>query len=198
MCSRCSLQLRIKENQIIHCRLICHKYKQSHLSPSKIIKRARTTTFIPSCSSPCALHLSSPIAWWLRHFHLREVRWGIPSCIYIPKVACVYPAQNIARLFLGCLGHGVESAAVLEPLDLALVEGVRQLDVESLAAIGRVNNQGHGLVNSELSALEVDPVVGANLVVIGGVREGQRKHTLLLQVGLVLICVSGMNASMDI
>ena len=39
------------------------------------------------------------------------------------------------HLLLGVLGHGVESAAVLEPLDLALVECVRELDIESLASI---------------------------------------------------------------
>jgi hypothetical protein len=90
------------------------------------------------------------------------------------------------RLLLGGLGHGVKSATVLEPLDLALVEGVRELDVERLAAIGGLDNESHGLVDSELSALEVDLVVGADLVVVGRVGEGKRKHTLLLQVGLVL------------
>lgn len=87
------------------------------------------------------------------------------------------------------LSHGVERAAVLEPLNLALVEGVRKLDVKGLAAIGRVNDQSHGLVNSKLSALEVDTVVGTNLVVVGWLGEGEGKHTLLLQVGLVLRAV---------
>lgn len=84
------------------------------------------------------------------------------------------------------LGHGVEGAAVLEPRNLALVEGVRELDVESVAAIGGVNDEGHGLSNGQLGGEKVDLVVGADLVVVGGVREGKRKHTLLLQVGLVL------------
>jgi hypothetical protein len=88
------------------------------------------------------------------------------------------------------LGHGVKSATVLEPLDLALVEGVRQLDVERLATVDGVDDEGHGLVNSELSNLEVDLVVGTDLVVVGGVGEDKRKHTLLLQVGLVLGGVS--------
>jgi hypothetical protein len=102
----------------------------------------------------------------------------------------VFIVFKAMRLLLGRLGHGVESATVLEPLDLALVEGVRQRDVESLAAVGGLDDQGHGLANSKLSDLEVDLVVGANLVVVGGVGEGERKHTLLLQVGLVLGFVS--------
>jgi hypothetical protein len=96
----------------------------------------------------------------------------------------------MSHLLLSCLSHGVKRATVLEPLDLALVESVRQLDVEGLAAVGWVDNHGEGLLDSELSALEVNLVVGANLVVVGGVREGKRKHTLLLQVGLVLVHVS--------
>ena len=86
---------------------------------------------------------------------------------------------------LALLSHGVEGRAVLEPLDLALVEGVRELDVEGLVTVGGVNNQGDGLANSELGSLDVDLVVGADLLVVGGLREGQGKHTLLLQVGLV-------------
>lgn len=95
-----------------------------------------------------------------------------------------------AHLVLSRLSHGVQCAAVLEPLNLALVEGVRELDVKSLAAIGGVNGKGHGLANGELSAGQVDAVVGADLVVVGGVREGKREHALLLQVGLVLHLVS--------
>lgn len=86
---------------------------------------------------------------------------------------------------LALLGHGVKSRAVLEPLDLTLVESVRELDVEGLVTIGGVNDQGDGLADSELSSLDVDLVVGADLLVIGGLREGQGEHTLLLQVGLV-------------
>jgi hypothetical protein len=93
---------------------------------------------------------------------------------------------------LGCLGHGVERAAVLEPLNLTLVEGVCELDVESLATVGGVDDKSHGLANGELGALEVDLVCGADLVVVGGVGEGKRKHTLLLQVGLVLGRVSSI------
>jgi len=105
---------------------------------------------------------------------------------------CVFHFHAPIRLLLGCLSHGVKSATVLEPLDLALVEGVRELDVERLAAVGRVDDKGHGLADSDLSALEVDLVVGADLVVVGRLGEGKRKHTLLLQVGLVLWVVSEM------
>ena len=87
-------------------------------------------------------------------------------------------------LVLGVLGHGVEGRAVLEPLNLGLVEGVRELDLEVLAVLG-VDLHGDGLANGELSAEDVDLVLGAELVVVGGVREGEGKHTLLLQVGLV-------------
>ena len=57
------------------------------------------------------------------------------------------------RLFR--LRHGVERAAVLEPLDLASVEGVLQLDLESLAILG-VHSHGDGLAGLESSAVEVN------------------------------------------
>lgn len=53
------------------------------------------------------------------------------------------------------LGHGVQGAAVLEPLDLTSVESVGQLDVERLAILG-LDNQGNGLAGLELGALDVD------------------------------------------
>ena len=89
------------------------------------------------------------------------------------------------HLLLSVLGHGVKSAAVLEPLNLALVEGVRKLDLEVLAAIGRVDCHGQRLAGGELGGGQVNLVVGADLVVVGRVGEGKGKHTLLLQVGLV-------------
>ena len=81
--------------------------------------------------------------------------------------------------------HGVEGGSILEPLNLGLVEGVAELDVEGGTVLG-VDTQSDGLANLELSAEEVDLVLGLDLVVVGGVGEGKRKHTLLLQVGLVL------------
>jgi len=73
----------------------------------------------------------------------------------------------------------------LEPLDLGLVEGVAEGDVEGLATGGGVDTEGDGLADSELGAQKVDLVLGLDLVVVGGVGEGEGKHTLLLQVGLV-------------
>jgi hypothetical protein len=89
------------------------------------------------------------------------------------------------HLLLRVLGHGVKSATVLEPLDLALVEGVRKLDLERGASICGMNSHGQRLAGGELGGGQVDAVVGTNLVVVGRVGESKRKHTLLLQVGLV-------------
>lgn len=55
----------------------------------------------------------------------------------------------------GVLGHGVQGAAVLEPVDLAGVEGVGQGDVESGTALG-VHAQGQGLANGQLGAQDID------------------------------------------
>jgi len=58
-----------------------------------------------------------------------------------PRAGCSCPAHDFVdnscpnrnhscnHLVLGGLGHGVEGRAVLEPLDLTLVEGVRKLDL---------------------------------------------------------------------
>lgn len=61
---------------------------------------------------------------------------------------------------------------------------MRKGNLEGLAILG-VDDHGHRLADSELSAEDVDLVIGLDLVVVGGVREGEGKHTLLLQVGLV-------------
>jgi hypothetical protein len=110
---------------------------------------------------------------------------GILPHIFIPSGDCFLCISSLAVHLFGGLGHGVKGRAVLEPLNLTLVEGVRERDVEGLAAISGVDNKGDGLANGELSALDVNTVVGANLLVVGGLREGEGKHTLLLQVGLV-------------
>lgn len=60
-----------------------------------------------------------------------------------------------------------------------------QRDLERWAAVGGVDNKGKGLADGELSAEDIDLVVGSDLVVIGRIGEGKRKHTLFLQVGLV-------------
>jgi hypothetical protein len=59
------------------------------------------------------------------------------------------------RLFLSVLGHGIQGAAVLEPVDLAGVEGVRQGNLESGTILG-VDAQGQGLANSQLGAQDVN------------------------------------------
>jgi hypothetical protein len=83
-----------------------------------------------------------------------------------------------------CLRHRVQRAPVLEPLDLRLVVGVGQLDVERAPVLG-VHPHGDGLADGELGAHQVDLVLGLDLVVVFGVDEGQGQHALLLQVGLV-------------
>ena len=89
-------------------------------------------------------------------------------------------------LLLGRLAsHGVKSGSIVEPLELGLVEGVAQRNVVGSTVLG-VDTESHRLADSHLSAEEIDSVGGLDLVVVGGVREGQRKHTLLLQVGFVL------------
>jgi len=114
-----------------------------------------------------------------------------------PSANVLNPPIHLARfnfmtwviyyLFCG-LGHGVQGRAVLEPLNLPLVECVRELNFKALAVLG-VDNHGHGLANCELGDLEVNLVIGIEFVVVGGVREGEGKHTLLLQVGFVLFPV---------
>lgn len=80
--------------------------------------------------------------------------------------------------------HGVQGRSIPEPLELGLVEGVDKLDVEWLAIL-RVDTEGNGLADSKLGTEKINLVLRLDLVVVGGVSEGQRKHTLLLQVGLV-------------
>lgn len=53
--------------------------------------------------------------------------------------------------FLVLLGHGVQGASVLEPLNLCLVESLLQLDFERLAVLG-VNSHDERLSNDKLSA----------------------------------------------
>ena len=59
-----------------------------------------------------------------------------------------------------------------------------ELDVEGLAILG-VDTESHGLADLKLGAEQVNLVIGLDLVIVGRLSEGQRKHTLLLQVGLV-------------
>jgi hypothetical protein len=56
------------------------------------------------------------------------------------------------------LGHGVQGATVLEPLDLWLVEGVGELNLESSISVGWVDSHGQWLADSELGLEEVNLV----------------------------------------
>jgi len=88
-----------------------------------------------------------------------------------------------AGLSLG--SHLVQGGTELEPLDLVLVEGVVELDVNGRAIrLLDVEVQGDSLLEGG-QALDGDLVKGSNLVVIGRVSEGQGQKTLLLAVGLV-------------
>jgi len=98
-----------------------------------------------------------------------------------------YRIKNSLSVSLGLssqLGHGVESGTVLEPLNLALVEGVRELGFPGNTVLG-VDTERHGLAYGELGAHEVDLVVEIDLVVVLRSGESEGKETLLLQVGLV-------------
>lgn len=55
---------------------------------------------------------------------------------------------QVSTFHLMCvlLGHGVQRATVLEPLNLALVESVRKLNVKGLAVL-RVHSKGHWLAD---------------------------------------------------
>jgi len=82
------------------------------------------------------------------------------------------------------LGHSVKGRSILEPLDLRLIVGVGQFNLEGLTILG-VNAHSHGLTHSKLSGEKVNLVEWADLVVVGWVGKCQGKHTLLLQVGLM-------------
>lgn len=99
------------------------------------------------------------------------------------------------------LSHGIQCAAVLEPLDLRSIVGVGELDLERLTILW-VNLHGQWLSNFKLGAQQVDLemrvsvvtrlrlclaylILWVNLIIIRWVLEGKRKHALLLQVRLV-------------
>ena len=86
-------------------------------------------------------------------------------------------------------GHSVQRAAVLEPLQLTLVEGVAELDVECLAAVRWVHAQRYGLAYRQLCDQQVNFVIRLDLVVVCRVGERERKHALLLKIGFVLVVI---------
>lgn len=67
----------------------------------------------------------------------------------------LFVSKAFRFLVLGLLGHGVQGASVLEPLNLCLVESLLQLDFERLAVLG-VNSHDKRLSNGELSAGNVN------------------------------------------
>lgn len=93
------------------------------------------------------------------------------------------------NLLAGVLGHRVQGTSVLEPLYLRLVESMCELDVESTATL-RVDLERHRLAYCDLCAHEINLVLGLNLVVVCRVDKCERKHALLLEIGLVLVYVS--------
>lgn len=86
---------------------------------------------------------------------------------------------------LSALRHGVQCTSILEPLDLGLVESVGELDIVRGTILG-VNTESDGLADSELSAEQVNGVIGFDLIIVGWVGECKGQHALLLQVGFVL------------
>lgn len=81
--------------------------------------------------------------------------------------------------------YEVKSRASLEPLNLALVEGVRELDL-LLRTITVLNTKRQVLAGRKrLQTKDVHTVVRADLLIVLRVRERQREHALLLQVRLV-------------
>lgn len=89
-------------------------------------------------------------------------------------------------LYLGrLLAHQVESGTSLEPGNLTLVEGVVKSDILRRTILV-VEAHGQRLAFLEVGKTQdVNLVLRLDTVVIGRVGKGQRKHTLLLQVGLV-------------
>ena len=85
-----------------------------------------------------------------------------------------------------CLGsHQVQRRSSLEPLNLALIEAVCQLNLLGRAIL-MLQPQGEVLARCKgLQPDNVHLVVGLHPVIVRGVRERQSKHTLLLEVRLV-------------
>lgn len=82
-------------------------------------------------------------------------------------------------------GHRVQCTPIFEPFNLCLVECMRKLRVPCRPVL-RVYSQRHGLPDLQLSTHKIQLVVRIDLVVVGRINKSQRKHTLFLEVGLVL------------
>lgn len=101
----------------------------------------------------------------------------------------IVPPVSTAPLRCVFLGHCVKSTAILEPLHLSLVECLCELDIKRLP-IFRMNPHGHWLPDGKLCAHQICLILGFDLVIVCGVDKGEWQHSLLLQVGFVLIQVS--------
>ena len=76
------------------------------------------------------------------------------------------------------LGYQVEGGACLVPADLVFVVGVVGLDLV-FGSVGVVEDQGERHAGGEVvEAEDVDGVVLLNLVLVGGVGEGEGEHSL--------------------
>src|SRR5690606_23081592 len=104
------------------------------------------------------------------------------------KASCTRCCQRSSRATpSGSLAgaDGVEGGAGLEPADLLGVEAVVQPD-PLLTAVGVVEDGLHLLARLDGEDVhERDAVALADLLVVGGIREGEGKPALLLEVGLV-------------
>lgn len=98
-----------------------------------------------------------------------------------------FPGFLILVLRLGVLRlHEVESRTGLEPVDLVLVEGVSERDGEGSVTVGGGNIKGDARSRGKrLDTAESNGIVSSDLVVVSGVHESEREHTLLLEVGLM-------------
>jgi len=93
--------------------------------------------------------------------------------------------SNQCSVLVGSSEH-VESRASAEPLDLGLVEGVVEDNVELSSAGSRLDMKSDMRALLEvLEAAERDAVVARDAIVVSGVGEGKSKDTLLLEVALV-------------
>lgn len=77
------------------------------------------------------------------------------------------------------LGHSVQSASILEPFNLSLVECMRQLTFPCLAIFG-LDSHCQRLANCQFRTHEVDFVIWIDLIVVCWVGESQWKHALFL------------------
>src|SRR5271155_3328295 len=81
--------------------------------------------------------------------------------------ASLPPSSGLRRMHLG---HGIESATILEPPNLSLVESVRQGTIPRFTILG-MNLHCYWLTNREFRDQQVNFVVRIDLVVVGWVGE---------------------------